>query len=427
LKIAFISLPLSGHLNPMTALAHKLKKRGHEVSFIGIADSEASVRAVGLDFVSFCEKEYPLGSNLYGPTAGLHGLDVVRCACQVILPPFIKASLERLPEKLAGAGFDLLVIDTIYFFIELVPMSLGIPYVHVSNVLAVDGSGVTPASFFDSRLDVSQEAQELNLQALKQLAETLFPSILEVVIPQAAKLGLNINWHDRGATVSKLAVIAQYPEEFDFPGVPKPSTFHYSGPFHQDELRETFAFPWEQLTGKPLVYASMGTLLNGASEVFKIILESVARMPEIEVVLSVGNNINIDDLGPIPSHTIVVHRAPQIELLKRASLCITHAGLNTVLESLAQGVPMVAIPVGFDQPGVAARIAHHGLGEFVGVDETLSANRLDELVRKVMGEPSYRERARYFQNLIARSNGLEEAANLVEKAHEAATSKRLPS
>jgi zeaxanthin glucosyltransferase len=86
-------------------------------------------------------------------------------------------------------------------------------------------------------------------------------------------------------------------------------------------------------------------------------------------VLSVGNNLRIEDLGPIPSNAIVVSKAPQIELLKRAALCITHAGINTALESLAQGVPMVAIPIGFDQPGVAARIAYHGAGEFVEVGD----------------------------------------------------------
>jgi zeaxanthin glucosyltransferase len=70
--------------------------------------------------------------------------------------------------------------------------------------------------------------------------------------------------------------------------------------------------------------------------------------------------------GPVPSNVIVVDQAPQIELLKRATLCITHAGLNTALESLAYGVPMVAIPIGYDQFGVAARIAYHGVGESLG-------------------------------------------------------------
>jgi UDP-glucoronosyl and UDP-glucosyl transferase len=65
----------------------------------------------------------------------------------------------------------------------------------------------------------------------------------------------------------------------------------------------------------------------------------------------------------------MINRVPQIEVLKRAALCITHAGINTALESLAEGVPMVAIPIGFDQPGIAARIAYHGVGEFIEVED----------------------------------------------------------
>src|SRR4029077_8852204 len=99
-----------------------------------------------------------------------------------------------------------------------------------------------------------------------------------------------------------------------------------------------------------LIYSSLGTLVNGLNNVYGTILEAVGEFPEMQLVLSVGSNVDPGDLGPIPSNTIVVRIAPQIELLKRAALCITHAGLNTALEALAQGVPMVAIPVGYDQP-----------------------------------------------------------------------------
>jgi UDP:flavonoid glycosyltransferase YjiC (YdhE family) len=104
-----------------------------------------------------------------------------------------------------------------------------------------------------------------------------------------------------------------------------------------------------------------------------------------------------------------------LALLKRAALCITHAGLNTVLESLAQGVPMVAIPNCYDQPGVAARIAYHGVGEFVEVNQ-LTVERLATLVRQVTSNPSYRERARSFQDVIANTRGLDLAASLIERA-----------
>lgn len=155
--------------------------------------------------------------------------------------------------------------------------------------------------------------------------------------------------------------------------------------------------------------------MNGLDDVYEHILRAVEPMEDVEVVLSVGQNISLENLGRIPSNTIVVRSAPQIELLKRAELCITHAGLNTVLESLAHGVPMVAIPIAYDQPGTAARIAHHGAGEFMELDD-LTTKRLKGLIEKVLQDPSYRTRADYFQKVISKTRGLDVAADVIERA-----------
>jgi MGT family glycosyltransferase len=133
------------------------------------------------------------------------------------------------------------------------------------------------------------------------------------------------------------------------------------------------------------------------------------------VVLSAGDNVTLDDLRPIPSNTLVVRSAPQIDLLKRAVLCVTHAGLNTTLEALAQGVPMVAIPIGYDQPGVASRIAYHGVGEFVELED-LTVERLSELIQQVRTNRSYQARACHMQRVISQTHGLDLAADLIEKA-----------
>ena len=142
---------------------------------------------------------------------------------------------------------------------------------------------------------------------------------------------------------------------------------------------------------------------------------AVEKLKGIQVVLSIGRIINIDDLGSVPTNTLVVQSAPQIGLLKRAALCITHAGLNTTLEALAQGVPMVAIPIGYDQPGVAARIAHHGVGEFIEV-ERLTVERLSQLIQRVLNDSGYRNRAQYFRHVIAETDGLDLAADMIGRA-----------
>jgi zeaxanthin glucosyltransferase len=415
MKIGFLSLPLTGHLNPMTALARKLESRGHKTIFIGVPDTEPVVHAADLDFVPFGENEYPPGSTAksWGPVANLHGLDVMRYTTLELTPGLTKAAFEYLPGKIAETGVDALILDTAYRLVELVPMHLGLPYVQIWNILHFDFSGSTPLALYSWPHETSPEAFARNVAGLQIFGEYA-QAVGSIAQSYAERNRLEIDWSNPAATVSRLAVITQTPKEFDFPIPDLPPQFHYAGPFHDNEGREPVPFPWEKLSGKPLIYASMGTLVNGRNDVYGAILEAVGEFPEMQVVLSVGKNFTPGDLGPVPPNTIVVRIAPQIELLKRAALCVTHAGLNTALEALAQGVPLVAIPVGYDQPGVAARIAYHGVGEFVEVGN-LTARHLSELIAKVTANRNYRDKARWFQKVIAKARGLDLAADIVER------------
>jgi MGT family glycosyltransferase len=179
-------------------------------------------------------------------------------------------------------------------------------------------------------------------------------------------------------------------------------------------------FPWDRLTGEPLIYASMGTIMNGRADVFRTIAAGVAKHKETQLVLSIGDRLNPEEIGPVPSNAIVVNHAPQLELLKRSSACITHAGLNTVLESLAEGVPQLAIPVTFEQPGIAARIAAKKTGVALSFAD-LTSERVSALLDEVLNSSTYRENARKFQKIIGQTNGLSMAADIVERAFEVKT------
>lgn len=420
MKIGFVGLPVSGHVNPMVALARVLNQRGHEAVYFGPLDLEPAARAAGVTFVPFGEKEYPIGSipKLYAPVAKLHGLEAAEYAFAHCSPGLTQAAFDYLPQKLKETGIEMMAVDTAHSFVELVPLNMDIPYVQIWNIIPFDFSGTTPICLYSWPNDPTREGLLRNLEGLPPVAE-MVGHVAAVAKSYAEKIGLQIDWANPLATASKLATISQTPKEFDLPGIPWPNHFHYTGPFHNSGGREPVPFPWEQMTGKPLIYASLGTLVNGIEDMYRIILEATRRLPETQVVLSVGDVVDFYDLGPIPSNAIIVRRAPQIELLKHAALCITHAGLNTALESLAQGVPMVAMPIAFDQPGVAARIAHYGVGEFLE-GGGLTADRLFEMVQKVLDHPSYRDKARHFQRVIAKTRGLDAAADVLEQAFQTA-------
>jgi zeaxanthin glucosyltransferase len=130
------------------------------------------------------------------------------------------------------------------------------------------------------------EARTRNLEGLKKLGG-MASATLDLAKAYAEKAGLQIDWTNPATAVPRLAVITQTPEEFDFQGIPWPPQFHYAGPFHKSEGHASVPFPWEKLNGKPLIYASLGTLVNGPDHVYKIILAAVGRLHEAQVVLSI--------------------------------------------------------------------------------------------------------------------------------------------
>jgi zeaxanthin glucosyltransferase len=288
------------------------------------------------------------------------------------------------------------------------------PYVHVANALHFDWSGYTPLCFYDWPHETTPAALTRNQNGLKSFLEMLAPTIA-VARAYAKRVGLRVDWDNPSATISKLAWITQTPKAFDFESNHWPPQFHYTGPFHDGAGRIDIDFPWERLTGEPLIFASMGTLLNGRAEVYRMITGATATLKGFQLVLAVGGQVNPEEIGPLSSNTILVKRSPQLELLKRASVCITHAGLNTVLESLSQGVPQVAIPVSLDQPGVAARIAEKKTGLFVPVKD-LTVSRVSLVLDQVLNDSTYRDNARHYQKVIAEINGVSKAADLVEQS-----------
>ncbi|WP_321162562.1 glycosyltransferase [Nostoc sp. KVJ3] len=213
---------------------------------------------------------------------------------------------------------------------------------------------------------------------------------------------------------SRLAQLSQLPVEFEFPRKDLPKCFHFTGPYQDISGREHIPFPYEKLTEQPLIYASLGTLQNRQHYIFRYIAEACADL-DVQLVISLGGSNCSELLQEMPGSLLVVNYAPQLELLKKATITITHAGLNTVLESLSNSVPMLAIPIANDQLGIAARLVWTGVGEVVQLSQ-LSIPRLRSTIQKLMTEDVYKKNASKLQIAINRAGGVIRAADIVEQA-----------
>jgi len=289
---------------------------------------------------------------------------------------------------------------------------LNLPFITVCSALTLNQDPKIPPFCTPWQYSPTWIASWRN-QLSYQLLGLLARPIREVIAEYRRQWKLPMHSHQNDG-YSKLAQLSQQPAEFDFPRQNLPPHFHFTGPYHNSTTRQPVPFPFEQLTGQPLIYASMGTVQNRLLDVFKIIASACEGL-DAQLVISLGGSATPESLPSLPGNPIVVGYAPQLELLQKAALTITHAGMNTTLECLTNGVPMVAIPVANDQPGVAARIAYTGVGEMVYLKK-LSVPKLRSAIEKVLTQESYKQRAIEMQEAIRRSGGVKRAADIIEQA-----------
>lgn len=293
MRIGFLSLPVTGHVNPMTSLARKLQSRGQDVVFICLADMAPFVEAAELPFVTCSETIYPAGSmkTFVSRLCELSGDDALHFTVNTMMKGYTASLYKTLPDTLSKAGVDGLVVDQYQPYVELIPMHLRMPFVHVSNALHVDYTGRTPVCFMDWQNEAGADAIARNIEGVR-LSRRILEPCTAMAQSYASEVGLSVDWNNPHSTLSPLGWITQCPREFDFDCAPAFPQFHYAGPFHDGHGRMDFDFPWRQLTGAPLVYASMGTLQNGLVEVFRSITQAALGLRNYSLsLLLVANSI----------------------------------------------------------------------------------------------------------------------------------------
>jgi len=409
--LGLICPELSGHLNPMTTLGRELKRRGYRVTLIARPDAQVKTASAGLGFAVVGERDFPSGSmaQTTAQLGQLGGLRALRFTAELLRRAAVTV-LEEAPGAIASARIDALLVDQVTPAGETVAEMLRLPFVTVCNALALNPDPAVPPGVLPWRYRPGRIWRVRNLLGDAVLRWAAKPILREM---NTRRLRLGLPRLAGGVTQNaSLAQIAQQPAFFDYPRERLPECFHYTGPWHAFDSGDELEFPWHKLDGRPLIYASMGTLQNRQKSIFETIAAACAEF-DAQLVLSLGSR-NPEQQTDFVGAPIVVPFAPQLDLLRRATLTITHAGLNTALESLTQGAPMVAIPITNDQPGVASRLEWLGVAEVVPPTR-LSVSRLRASVGRLLSEPNYRAKALQWKAEIDRIDGLALAADVVEQ------------
>lgn len=403
----------TGHLNPMTTLGRELQRRGHRVTLVGFLDAQPNAIVAGLDFKAIAESEYPEGktARVFTQLGKLSGLAAFRYTISVF-QEITTLLLQNAPRAIAESGIEALLVDQTTSVGGTVAEYLDIPFVTVCSALVLNQEDSVPPFFTPWSYNPARWAHLRN-RAGNYLIHRIAQPVVQVIDEYRQQWNLPPNSRIRDP-FSKLAILSQQPAEFEFPRRDLPQWFHFTGPYHNSTGRQSVDFPFEKLNGKPLIYASMGTLQNRLGHTFRCIAEACMGL-DAQLVISQGGAASLETLSGFTGEPLIVEYAPQLELLQKASLTITHAGLNTTLESLSNGVPMVAIPIANDQPGVAARIAWTRTGEFLPLSR-LSVPKLRAAIKRVLTEDSYKQNALKLQQAIQTAGGVSRAADIIEQA-----------
>jgi MGT family glycosyltransferase len=394
-----LAYPTYGHLAPILPVVAELAQRGEEIVCYGTGRSRARIESAGARF-----RPYSYRHDDFNPTPPTDGLfsDMARLAA------LTERLLPGLLDEVRAESPRYLLFDTKSLWGRLASAVLGIPAVTMSVVFAIQPSSIAVPELVARLCQGSPARSMLNgLMGLGDYVETArriggaygvsLPGIIEYLgNPQ----GLNLIFTSR---------------EFQLDGPSFGDRYQFVGPSIPAGRDDAVAFPWEQLTGAPLIYVSLGTTFNQAPEFYRSCYEAFAGAPW-QVALSTGGAPAASLPSP-PPNFIVREFMPQLRIMEKASVFVTHGGMNSANEGLWHGVPLIVAPQRGDQYLVAARVAQLGAGLQL-LPPALQPETFRQSVETVLGDCRYRTRARELGSTLRAAGGAVRAANLIQEFEE---------
>jgi UDP:flavonoid glycosyltransferase YjiC (YdhE family) len=378
-RVLFTFAGGSGHAEPLVPIATAVQAAGHDVAFAGRHSSVAPLEVHG--FTLFPEP----ADTTSGPATitPLLEIDMEReygVLRDAYADRFARAAATRLLQLNALWRPDIVVCDEVDFGSMIASERLGLP--HATVLVTAAGSFVRPEVVADP------------LDALRT----------EHGLP--ADPGL--------AMLARDLVLSPFPPSFRDPACPLPTNTLSIRPTAVDRVAASNAPPWHpQRPDLPTAYFTLGTVFNEESgDLFARVLARLRELP-INVVVTVGRDLETDVVGRQPENVHVERYIPQSAVLPHCDLMINHGGSGSVIGSLAHGLPMVVLPMGADQPLNAARCEELGVGIVLDAVRVTS-DSIADAVTTALHDPAYRLAAERIRDEIAALPGPEATVPLLD-------------
>ena len=400
--LAIVTAPVPGHLNPVQVLAGALIARGWRVSVVHLEAARRYRTDPAIGFAALpggtdAMLDTYLGT-LVEPRGGRRLSRMIRATAAMT-----ERLLEEAPAVLERIGATAVLADAVEPAGPLIARRLGLPHAVAITGLPLLGEPDVPPPFLGWRYRADAWGRFRNRGGYA-VTDWLMRPVTRVLEDRRRA------WNLAAEGEAPRVQVAQCPQGLDYPRRRLPAEFRYGSPWRAGDAQEV-DLPQED---RPLVFCSLGTLQGSRRELFATMAQACAAIGA-RAVIGHGGGLSPAEEAALPGDPLVCAFWPQAAVLRRCSAAILHGGFNTVLDALAAGVPIVALPIGFEQPATAARLVRLGAGRMLS-PRGLRARALADALRDVIERPGYGEAARALAAEIAAGGGAESAADALTAA-----------
>lgn len=384
MKILMVNVPFSGHVNPTLPLAKELVERGHNVSYILTNQWKDRIEETGAVFIPYKDDaDYNISFKNGKPKNFLKALKAWKYVYNTIMD--------------VGKDYDLLIYEFFTFTAFEAAQRLNLKAVRLFSTFAVSRENIGSILVSDNR-----QVSLLNNKFFAWVATKLVCGNIELstqnMLTEITDVTVELNIIFTAKEFQKDS--NSFDERYVFVG---PCLGARSG---------NIEIPFDKMNEK-IIYISLGTLQNNHFQFYKDCIDSFKNKSDVSVIMSVGKDTNIAKLGMIPSNFYIYPFVPQLEVLKRSVLFITHGGMNSVNEGLVFKNSLMVIPLDMDQFAVADRVAELGLGAKLRMND-VTADTLGELTDKIMSDYKMTENVEKMSNILQSAGSVKKAAGLIE-------------
>lgn len=388
MSLVFVNIPAHGHVNPTLPLVKELVSRGRHVIYYNGEGMRSRIEPTGVEFRPYPPLDYD--AEYIDPNPFSLALDLLK-ATETLLPWML--------EELSGTEVSVIIYDNITIWGWYLAQIRDCPSINSTATMVLDQRTLwevaSPTTM--GKLVVVSQRQVLQMWKIGKRLQKRYgirmPAISNIFVNPAP---LNLVYTSR----------AFQPQSSRFD-----KNYHFVGPSIPLES-PTAELDLDDLSGRKLIYVSLGTLFNDRLDFFQACLKAF-RSDEYRLVMAIGNKIDLAKLEPLPGNALVRPYLPQLAILNLADLFISHGGANSINESLYNGVPLLLFPQMVEQGFGARRVQTLGAGRILR-EKDIQPSRLRDRAESILVDPRYKEAARRIGQTFRVAGGFRRAADEVE-------------